>query len=67
MINQVRNPQCFVGDGVSGVSFSGGVDAVVGQACFVRHSNRRTPSLNDRKVGSPIYVKSDFMAGTSIV
>jgi hypothetical protein len=55
MMSQVRNPQCFVGFGVSGTSFSG-VSAVVGQAYFVRQSIRRIPSLKERNFGAPIYV-----------
>jgi hypothetical protein len=55
IMSQVRNPQCFVGFGAAGTSFSG-VSAVVGQAYFVRQSIRRTPSLKDRKCGVPIYI-----------
>jgi hypothetical protein len=56
MINQVRNPQCFV-DGAeefgSSLSFEGVSFADDGHAYFVRQSSRRVASFKDRNRGSP--------------
>ena len=53
IINHVKNPQCFV-TGVEGSSFDG-ESTELGQAYLVRQSNRRIPSLKDRKRTSPTY------------
>jgi len=59
IINQVRNPQCFVVgfEGSLSLSLSLSLEGVslstvVGQACFVRQSSLRTPSRKDRKWSS---------------
>jgi hypothetical protein len=48
IINHVKNPQCFVAGEGSSLSFDG-ESTEVGQAYLVRQSNRRIPSLKDRK------------------
>lgn len=56
MINHVSNPQCFVaGEELSSSLSCEGESTDDGQAYLLTQSNRRIPSLNDRKCISPIF------------